>query len=108
MSPTCTAWPSRAANIREPAICCPGHPRESPDNPPHGAAAMLFKVALLHLAPKAGDLAYNRLLIEQAIVKSAAEGCDWIVTPELAVSGYTFVPVIGTAWISAQPDPWMD
>jgi 5-aminopentanamidase len=67
----------------------------------------LLKVALLHVAPRAGDLAFNRRLIEHAIVTAAAEGADWVVTPELSVCGCTFVPLIGTDWISLQPDPWM-
>lgn len=64
-------------------------------------------VALLHIAPRAGDLAFNRRLIEDAIVTAAAGGADWIITPELAVCGYTFAPLIGTDWISVMPDPWM-
>jgi predicted amidohydrolase len=64
-------------------------------------------VALLHIAPRAGDLAFNRRLIESAIVTAAAEGSDWVITPDLAVCGYTFEPLIGTDWIPAQPDPWM-
>jgi 5-aminopentanamidase len=67
----------------------------------------IFNVALLHLAPKAGDLAFNKFLIEAAIMKAAAGGADWVITPELAVSGYTFAPMIGTDWICVQPDPWM-
>jgi 5-aminopentanamidase len=67
----------------------------------------LLNVALLHLAPRAGDLAFNRLLIEGAIVKAAARGSDWVITPELSVCGYTFEPLIGTDWIAVQPDPWM-
>jgi predicted amidohydrolase len=46
-------------------------------------------------------------LIERAIVKAAAEGADWVITPELSVCGYTFEPLIGTDWIAVQPDPWM-
>jgi predicted amidohydrolase len=67
----------------------------------------LLNVALLHIAPRAGDLAFNRLLIEDAIVKAAAEGSHWVITPELAVCGYTFAPLIGTDWICVQPDPWV-
>jgi predicted amidohydrolase len=66
-----------------------------------------LNVALLHLAPKAADLAFNKLLIEDAIVKAAAAGSDWAITPELSVCGYTFEPLIGTDWICVQPDPWM-
>jgi 5-aminopentanamidase len=68
----------------------------------------LLNVALLHLAPRAGDLAFNKLLIEDAIVKAAAQGSDWVITPELSVCGYTFEALIGTDWIAVQPDPWTD
>jgi predicted amidohydrolase len=71
------------------------------------AANNLLQVALLHLAPRAGDLAFNKLLIEEAIVKAAAEGAEWLITPELSLCGYTFEPLIGTDWIAVQPDPWM-
>jgi 5-aminopentanamidase len=71
------------------------------------AANNLLNVALLHIAPRAGDLEFNRRLIEDAIVKAAAQGSHWVITPELAVCGYTFAPLIGTDWISVQPDAWM-
>lgn len=70
-------------------------------------AGRQISVALLHLAPRPGDVANNRLLIERSILKAAEAGASWIITPELAVSGYTFVPTAGIDWISAQPDPWM-
>lgn len=67
----------------------------------------LLKVALMHMAPGAGDLAGNRRVIEDAIVTAAAAGADWVITPELAVCGYAFEALIGTGWIPVQPDPWM-
>jgi 5-aminopentanamidase len=70
-------------------------------------AGDLLNVALLHIGPRAGDLAFNRRLIENAIVTAAAAGSDWVITPELSVCGYTFEPLIGTDWIAIQPDPWM-
>jgi 5-aminopentanamidase len=66
-----------------------------------------LKIALLHLAPRAGDISYNRGLIERAVKRAAGLDCSWIVTPELAVCGYSFASEIGTEWILAQPDPWM-
>ncbi len=62
-------------------------------------ASRQFRVALLHLAP--------RPEIEHSITKAAEAGASWIITPELAVSGYTFVPTAGINWISPQPDAWM-
>ena len=66
-----------------------------------------LRIALLHLAPVPGDLAGNRWLIETAIVQAAQAGAAWILTPELAVCGYSFVDRIGTDWIVPQPDEWM-
>ena len=38
---------------------------------------------------------------------AAGEGARWVITPELWVSGYTFMQHIGVDWILPQPDPWM-
>lgn len=67
----------------------------------------LLRVALLHLAPLAGQVAHNRRMVERAVVCAAEAGAAWIVTPELAISGYSFAPRIGTDWILPQPDEWM-
>lgn len=66
----------------------------------------VLRIALLHLAPVAGEMAHNRQAIEAAVARAATLGADWIVTPELAVSGYEFADRIGTDWITAQPDAW--
>jgi hypothetical protein len=42
-----------------------------------------LRVALLHLAPYPGDLAYNRRLVETAVTMAAGLGAAWILTPEL-------------------------
>jgi predicted amidohydrolase len=63
--------------------------------------------ALLHLAPRPGELAYNRQLIESAVQKAAQMGARWIVTPELCVSGYVFAKRIGVDWIVPPPDTWL-
>lgn len=34
-------------------------------------------------------------------------GAAWVASGELVVSGYRFDSVIGTDWITSQPDPWM-
>lgn len=70
-------------------------------------AAPPLRIAFLHLAPAPGDLAGNRRLIEIAIVQAAQAGAAWILTPELAVCGYSFADRIGTDWIVPQPDEWM-
>jgi 5-aminopentanamidase len=66
-----------------------------------------LRIAFLHLAPIPGELAGNRRLIETAIIQAAQAGAAWILTPELAVCGYSFVDRIGTGWIAPQPDEWM-
>ena len=67
----------------------------------------LLRIAFLHLAPVPGAVAQNRHLLTQAITKAACSGAGWIITPELAVSGYTFADTLGTDWIEPQPDHWM-
>jgi 5-aminopentanamidase len=56
-------------------------------------------IALLHLAPRPGDLESNMHLIERAVSQASALGAQLIVTPELCVSGYGFRDLIGTRWI---------
>ena len=68
----------------------------------------MLKIALLHLAPMVGKVAYNQTLLETGLATAADLGVDWVVTPELCVTGYEFAPRLGTDWIGLQPDPWMD
>ncbi len=64
------------------------------------------RVSFLHLAPVPYDVEHNRRLVEEALQVAAAQGADWVITPELCVSGYLFVDHIGTDWILPQPDEW--
>ena len=66
-----------------------------------------LRIALPHLAPRAADLAYNQRLVEQGIAIATQAGANWIITPELATTGYTFAEIIGTDWIATQPDAWL-
>jgi predicted amidohydrolase len=68
----------------------------------------MFRIALLHLAPLAGEVVRNRRLVDAAVMAAAAAGAQWIVTPEFCVTGFTFADRLGTEWILEQPDPWMD
>lgn len=70
-------------------------------------AEPLLRIAFLHLAPSPGAVAQNRYLVTRAITKAACAGAGCIITPELAVSGYTFADTVGTDWIASQPDHWM-
>jgi N-carbamoylputrescine amidase len=38
---------------------------------------------------------------------AAGLGAEWVVTPELSISGYDFAPSLGTGWIGEQPDAWV-
>ncbi len=71
------------------------------------AGPRTLRIALLHLAPRPADLAYNRRLLEHALVTAAEWHAAWVLTPELSITGYTFADAIGTDWIVPQPDPWM-
>lgn len=66
-----------------------------------------MKVAFLHVEPQPGNIEANRKLIEHLILAAADRNAQWILTPELCISGYYFADAIGTAWIKPQPDEWM-
>ncbi|HRH75542.1 MAG TPA: adenosylcobinamide amidohydrolase, partial [Zoogloea sp.] len=66
-----------------------------------------LRLALLHLDPTPGDIAANRAQIEAGIREAVRQGADWVVTPELAETGYNFAKRIGTDWIAPFPDTWM-
>ena len=57
-------------------------------------------IAILHLAPRAGEIERNKCVIEEAVLRASVMGAKFIVTPELAVSGYGFRDLIGTDWIA--------
>lgn len=79
------------------------------DDVPIGAAKATgdLRLALLHLDAVPGDIAGNRARIEAAIRDAVRHGADWVVTPELAETGYNFVKRIGTDWIAPFPDAWI-
>jgi len=70
-------------------------------------AAGDLRLALLHLDPVPGDIAGNRARIEAGIREAVRHGADWVITPELAETGYNFAGRIGTGWIAPFPDAWM-
>jgi len=67
---------------------------------------VLMSIALLHLAPKAGEIQDNRSQLLKAIRVAAQAGAQWMLTPELCISGYSFSDLTGTDWIEPQPDVW--
>jgi 5-aminopentanamidase len=66
-----------------------------------------LRVGLPHLAAEAGAVERNRALIEKTTTMAADMGAAWVVSGELVVSGYHFDSLVGTDWITSQPDPWM-
>lgn len=66
-----------------------------------------IRIALIHLDARPGEVALNRSRIEAAISAAVARKADWIMTPELAETGYGFVKKIGTDWIENFPDDWV-
>jgi len=64
------------------------------------------RISLLHLALQAGQLAENFLQLERGIRLASAMDADLAIAPELCISGYQFIDVIGTDWIRAHPDRW--
>ena len=66
-----------------------------------------LRIAMLHLAPVVADVSHNRRLAELGLARAAGMGAQWVITPELFVTGYKFAEVIGTDWILPQPDDWM-
>jgi len=66
-----------------------------------------LRIALLHLAPVLGEIDANRRLLEDATRIAASQRANWVVSPELAVSGYGFKSVIGTDWITPEPGEWL-
>jgi len=59
-------------------------------------------LALLHLAPRPGEVEHNKRMVEDAVLRASAMGARLVVSPELAISGYGFRDLIGTDWIADQ------
>lgn len=64
-------------------------------------------LALLHLSLDFANLDANHALIENATRLAAAKGAQWIITPELALTGYRFDLELGTEWISSGADKYV-
>lgn len=65
------------------------------------------RIAFIHMDAKAGNLEENKNTIEKALELAAQEKVDWVITPELATTGYTFETIIGAGWVKEQPDGWV-
>lgn len=85
----------------------PGSQRFATTTEAPAKAPNALRLALLHLDAEPGDIAGNRARIEAGIREAVGQGADWIVTPELAETGYNFAKRIGTGWIAPFPDAWI-
>ena len=63
-----------------------------------------LRICLLHLALGPGTLEANLAMVERGIDIAASSRADWVITPELCISGYQFIDTIGTEWIEVHPD----
>ncbi len=77
------------------------------DGAVQGKTGESIRIALLHLDSRPGEVERNRRAIEAAIDRAIAEKADWVVTPELAETGYRFAEKIGTDWIEGFPTTWV-
>ena len=85
----------------------PGAKKIKASRIPPAKAAGTLRIALLHLDADPADIAGNRQRIEAGIAEAVRYGADWVMTPELAETGYNFSQRIGTQWIAPFPDAWM-
>ena len=95
------------------SICCllifmiSPYPAGAGKSPMAGNAQDVIRIALIHLDARPGEVEHNRQQIEAAIKEAVANGANWIVTPELAETGYRFTERIGTDWIEPFPSRWV-
>ncbi len=67
----------------------------------------MVRIAILHMDSRPADMTHNRQVIEKAIQLAASANVDWLVTPELAETGYTFFDQIGLDWVEPFPSQWV-
>ncbi|MDF2595355.1 MAG: Nitrilase/cyanide hydratase and apolipoprotein N-acyltransferase [Clostridia bacterium] len=66
-----------------------------------------LRIALLHIAPKGGEVSSNRSQIRSALAIAAGYEADLAVGPELAESGYTFFNTIDAHSIPVFPNEFI-
>ena len=66
-----------------------------------------LRIALLHIAPKGGEISSNRSQIRSALAIAAGYEADLAIGPELAESGYTFLNTIDAHSIPAFPNEFI-
>lgn len=66
-----------------------------------------LRIALLHIAPRAGEILYNRNQIRSALAIAAGYEAHLAITPELAESGYMFSDYIDLNTIPTCPNEFV-
>ena len=84
--------------------CCPGLSKAQEESIESLSVDSQLRVAMLHLDLKYADIDHNLGLIESGVQQAAALGANWVLTPELALTGYRFDLKLGTDWIQLGPD----
>ena len=71
----------------------------------------VLSLAMIHMAPVLAndveDLVTNAQTIASAMREAKERGADWVMTPELALTGYKFKQKIGVDWIRPGVDKWV-
>jgi predicted amidohydrolase len=67
----------------------------------------VVRIAIAHLSPTPGDFAGNTADIAQAIRLAHRHDAAWVLTGELAQSGYEFASIVAPASLPQFPDPWL-
>lgn len=65
------------------------------------------RIALLHMASNPRHAPANRRTIRQAMTVAESQGADWLVTPELAESGYAFARHRDPDRLPQYPPSWL-
>ena len=67
-------------------------------------------IAMLHMTPflvsQLSDLDRNTQTIARAMALAKSRGADWVMTPELSLTGYKFNARLGSQWIKPGIDRW--
>lgn len=69
--------------------------------------APTIRIAVAHLAPTPRDFDGNAALIERAVRQAATQGANWVITPELAESGYEFARTYPVRRLPQFPDRYV-